>query len=214
MSVADLYDHLRQDGMTKATYQNEMRDQITIQKLQQQEVVSHINISPDEIDSFMHSTAWKNNSTKEYRVDDLLVPVSDSPTTNEITTAKKRAAEIAAKIKAGEAFSKVASAETNHAGGLQGGDLGWRKLPEIPSAFADTIARMKPNDIAGPIQTGNGFHVLHLAAVRAAEAGAEDAQTTRKHVEQLLLQRKFEEAMQSWVSKLRSQSFIETKTVA
>jgi len=68
ITVADLYEHLDQEGMTKTSYQNEIRDQIMIQKLQQQEVVSHINISPDEIESFMRSTAWRNNSAKEYHI--------------------------------------------------------------------------------------------------------------------------------------------------
>lgn len=212
ISVTDLYEHLGQEGMSKTSYQNEIRDQMIIQKLQQQEVVSRINISPDEIESFMHSTAWKNNSTKEYRIDDLLVPISDSPTTNEITAARKHATEIASKLKSGADFQQVALTESNK-GGLQGGDLGWRKLPEIPSAFADPIARMKTNDVAGPIQTANGFHVIHLAAIRAAESG-ENMSATRSQVEQLLMQRKFEEAMQNWVSRLRGQSFIETKIVA
>jgi len=119
--------------------------------------------------------------------------------------------EIASKLKSGSNFQQVAAAE-NNAGGLQGGDLGWRKLPEIPTAFADAISRMKTNDVMGPIQTPNGFHIVHLAAVRSA--AGEDGSTNRKQVEQLLLQRKFEEAMQSWVSKLRGQSFIETKVVA
>jgi len=210
ISVADLYTRLQQDGMSKNSYQSEMREQMMIQRLQQQEVVSRINIAPEEIDSFMRSNAWKNNSSKEYHVEDLLVPVSDAPTTNELIVAKNRAAELAAKIKHGTEFSKVAQAST----GLQGGDLGWRKLPEIPSAFADPLARMKANDIAGPIQTGNGFHIIHLAEVRSTQASAENAPATRKQVEQLLLQRKFEEAMQNWVSRLRGQSFIETKTVA
>lgn len=216
ISVADLYQRIAQDGMTKSSYQNEIRDQMIIQRLQQQEVVSRINISPDEIDSFMHSTAWKNNSSKEYHLEDLLIPVSDSPTSNELTDARKRAAEIASKIKSTGDYQKVATEESKRTSGLQGGDLGWRKLPEIPSAFADPIARMKTNDIAGPIQTPNGFHIIHLAATRstAESANAEDMQTSRKQVEQLLMQRKFEEAMQNFVSKLRGQSFIETKVIA
>ncbi len=209
VSVADLYAHVAQEGMSKSSYQNEMRDQMAIQKLQQMEVVSHINITPDEIDSFMHSTAWKNNSSKEYHLEDMLIPVSDSPTTNELVTAKNRANAIVSKIRSGGSYQKVTAAEASTPAGIQGGDLGWRKLPEIPSAFADRIAHMKADEIAGPIQTSNGFHIIHLAAVRSA--AGEDAQATRKQIEQQLLQRKFEEAMQSWVSKLRGQSFIETK---
>lgn len=211
ISVAALYERLGQEGMSKTTYQNEMRDQLAMQKLQQQEVVSRINISQEEIESFMRSTAWQNNSTKEYRIFDMLVPVSDTPSPQELAEAKKRAVAILAKAKTSGNFKSVAAGESGGAHALQGGDLGWRKLPEIPSAFAEQIASMKPNDMAGPIQTPNGFHVIQLAELRASTDTETSAQNNRKQVERLLMQRKFEEAIQNWVSKLRSQSFIQTK---
>ena len=100
----------------------------------------------------------------------------------------------------------MAQAESSEKHALEGGDLGWRKLPEIPSAFAEQVTRMQVKEIAGPIQTSNGFHIIRLTDARAAT----DAQATpnRKQVEELLMQRKFEEAMQNWVSKLRGQAFI------
>ncbi|VVC75052.1 Chaperone SurA [Aquicella siphonis] len=206
LSVDVLYQRINHDGMTTAEYRNELREQMTVQKLQQQEVGSHITVTPEEITSFMHSKLWQNNTSKEYHLEDILIPLSDSPSTDEIAAAKKHAQEVAAKINQGENFRAVAQKESSGSSALKGGDLGWRKLPEIPSAFAQYVVNMQPNEIADPIQTSNGFHIIHLAAERSAEA--KNAAPDRAQVEQLLMQRKFEENVQNWLSKMRSQAFI------
>ncbi|RDI41491.1 peptidylprolyl isomerase [Aquicella lusitana] len=206
VSIDALYQRINQEGMKTADYRNEIRDQMTLQKLQQQEVVNRITITPQEVDTFMHSKIWQSNGTKEYRLEDILIPLSDTPSPAEITEAKKRAMALITKLHQGQNFREVAQAESSEKHALEGGDLGWRKLPEIPSAFAEQVTRMQVKEIAGPIQTSNGFHIIRLTDARAAT----DAQATpnRKQVEELLMQRKFEEAMQNWVSKLRGQAFI------
>jgi parvulin-like peptidyl-prolyl isomerase len=65
---------------------------------------------------------------------------------------------------------------------------------------------MRTNEIAGPIQTPNGFHIIRLVDERAIESKSDAPNRTQ--VEQLLMQRKFEEHAQNWVSKMRSQAFV------
>ncbi|SRR5579883_1738926 len=207
LTSQELYQHINSDGMKTSDYREEIRDQMTLQKIEQMELMGHINITQEEVNAFMHSKAWQKNELKEYHLEDLLVPLSDTPSTEEIISAKKRAQAILSKLNQGKSFSEV---EQSDAGGdrpLQGGDLGWRKLPEIPSVFADQVGRMQPNQFAGPIQAPNGFHIIRLVEVRNL---APQAAPSRKQVEELLFQRKFAEAVQTWVSKLRGQAFIVT----
>jgi peptidyl-prolyl cis-trans isomerase SurA len=206
MTTSILYERLTQEGMTAKDYRSEIREQITLQKLQQQEVVNRVTITPEEVASFMHSQAWQNNGSKEYRIEDILIPLSDTPSSEEIAAARKRATAVIAKLNQGQNFRSVAQSESGDKHALQGGDLGWRKLPEIPSAFAELVSRMQPKEVSAPIQTPNGFHIIRLAGSRSI--GEAQAAPDRKQIESLLLQRKFEEAIQNWVSKLRSQAFI------
>lgn len=206
LTMSLLYDRLTQEGMSVKDYRHEIREQITLQKLQQQEVVNRVTVSPDEITSFMHSQLWQDNGSKEYRIEDILIPLSDTPSSEEIATARKKAYAVVARLHQGQGFREVAQSESSGKTALQGGDLGWRQLPEIPSAFAELVSRMQPKEVSEPIQTPNGFHIIRLAGTRAV--GEQKAAPDRKQVEELLLQRKFEEAIQNWVSKLRSQAFI------
>ena len=211
VSVTELYQHVADEGLSTVDYRTEMRNQLLMHKLQQQEIVSHISITPQEVDRFMRSQPWKTSGSNEYKLDDILIPLSDTPSTAEINSAEKHAQAVFAKLNSGQKFETVAQAESgDHEHALQGGDLGWRKLPEVPSAFADKIVQMKPKQIAGPIRTSNGFHIIRLAEMRGAEP--QQAAPSRKEVENLLLQRKFEEAVQNWVSKLRNHAVISMKS--
>ena len=206
MSASDLYARINQDGMNTEEYRSEIRDQMTMQRLQQQEVASKMTITPQEVNNFMHSRAWQTNASKEYHLQDLLIPLNDSPSTEDVQKAKAHADELMAQIKQGKNFEQITLAESQSNQPLQGGDLGWRQLPEIPSAFADQVVHMKTSNVAGPIQTPNGFHIIRLVESRALDA--KQMATSRKVIENQLLQQKFEQAVHNWVSKLRSQAFV------
>lgn len=207
LSVNQLYTQLTAEGMTASNYRTELRDQILIEKLQQQEVAGKIAVSPQEITAFLHSAVFQANASREYRLDDILIPTGDNPSPQALASAKQRALTVLNKIKNGVDFQKAAMANSGGNNALQGGDLGWRKLAEVPNAFASKVITMNKNDVVGPIQTPNGFHLVKLADVRSA-GGAAPALPDRKTAENMLLQQKFEQAVQNWVMKLRSQAFI------
>lgn len=206
ISTDALYQRIGQDGITPADYRHELHDQMTVQKLQQQEIGSRLSVTPGEINAFMQSKLWKSNTNKEYHLEDILIPLPDAPTPDQIAAAKNRATNIVAQLHQGQNFTSLAQKESGDKNALKGGDLGWRKLPEIPSVFAEQVASMHTHEIAGPIQAANGFHIIRLLAERATEEASESPDRSR--IEQLIMQRKFEEHVQNWVSKMRSQAFI------
>lgn len=204
-----LYQEVDKQGISKTEYRAELKDEMIMQRIQQQSIGSKITISQQEVDDFMRSAAWQFHNAKEYHLEDILIGLPDSPTSRDIQEAKKRANAILAKLQSGTSFSKAAVEDSNGSKALQGGDLGWLKLPEIPTAFATPLLQAKENEIVGPIQTPNGFHIVHLAGIRSVDMQG-NAVDQRKQVQQLLFERKYEEATQNWLAKLRSEAFINT----
>lgn len=202
ISTAALYDRLQQEGMSVTEYKKEMREQMTLQKLQQQEVISKITVSPEEVSALMQSNSGQHDS-KEYHLQDILIPFSETPSTNEISAAKNRANQLLAQLKSSQtkSLSKLSHVEKN--------DLGFRTSAEMPSAFYPQVRNLKTGEFAGPIQTANGFHILHLLATRTRVTT--ETPPDKKQIEAKIMQSKFEEAVQQWLSKLRSQAFIEIK---
>lgn len=207
ISSQQLIEAVTNQGISESEYREELREEITIQQVEQADVGSHITITPQEVDDFMRSSAWVQYNGKEYHLEDILITLPEAPTTQQLAAAKKIADSLLAKIHRGANFAKLAAEDSDNQGALQGGDLGWRELPQIPSAFSSQLVHMKVNDVMGPILTPNGYHIVKLTGIRNADKH-ESAAEQRKKVEQLIFQRKMEEGIQSWITKLRGAAFI------
>jgi parvulin-like peptidyl-prolyl isomerase len=68
---------------------------------------------------------------------------------------------------------------------------------------------MKQNDILGPVSTPNGFHIIKLSGMRDLPTQGTAAQQ-HQQVQQLIYQRKMQEGLQAWATKLRGEAFINT----
>ncbi len=88
VSVEELYKHIEQTGMTAANYRNEIHDQVLMQRLQQHEVAGKVTVTQEEITAFMKANPAKDSGISEYRLQDILIPLSDSPSAAELAAAK------------------------------------------------------------------------------------------------------------------------------
>ncbi|HLB57838.1 MAG TPA: SurA N-terminal domain-containing protein, partial [Gammaproteobacteria bacterium] len=146
ITADQLYEAVLKQGLTRKDYRKEIHDEILIQEIQQQAVGGKITLQPQEVDDFMRGSAWQAYNTKEYHLEDILIALPETPTPEDIANAKKRAETVLAKLRGGMSFKEAAVSESGDSNALQGGDLGWRKLPEIPSAFAETLTQKKEKD--------------------------------------------------------------------
>ncbi len=211
MSVAELYQRITAQGLAKEDYRKEIREELILQQIEQQAAGAKISVTPEEVKSFLRGKSWQKNTDapaiKEYRIEDLIVLLPDAVTPDVVTAAKKQADELLTKIRQGTSYSAIATAYANDKS-IEQSDLGWRKLAEIPSAFAAKIAEMKKNDILDPIQTANGFHIIHLVDARNTTGTNNIAAPTESEAQQMIFQRKMEDSIKKWVAKLRSQAVI------
>lgn len=194
-------------NMSYTEFSTNMRNQLIIQKLQQQLVVSQITINPDEVDAYLRSAAKGPQTQNLYHLEDILVGLSDAPTPAELQAAQQKAEDIVMQARTGTDFRTLAVAESSGQQALQGGDLGWRSLAELPDVFSQQVANMKVGDVIGPIHTPNGYHVLHLLGVRH-NTTAPSQQSMRNQLTDMLFHQKVEEKLQTWISQLRAQAYV------
>ncbi|MEO8401162.1 MAG: SurA N-terminal domain-containing protein [Gammaproteobacteria bacterium] len=206
-SVTELYQKIVEQGLSKTDYRKEIREELVLQQIQQQEVGSKVVMTPDDVKNFLRSKTWAKSVPviKEYQVTDILINLPESATPTDIANAQKHAQEVFQKLHNGTNYQDIAASDK----ALTQNDLGWRKLQEIPSAFAGRVAQMKKGEIANPIQTPNGLHILQLTSVRTAAPEKNDIQApSEDQAKQMVYQRKFEESLKKWVAKLRTQAVI------
>lgn len=76
---------------------------------------------------------------------------------------EEEAKEIAAKLKKGESFEKLAKEESSDKGsGAQGGDLGWFGKERMVPEFADAAFKLKKGEISDPVKSAFGWHVIKV----------------------------------------------------
>lgn len=168
MSVTQLRETLAKEGLSYDHYRDNIRDQIVIHQLQQRDLMHDIHVSDQEIKQFLQSPTGLGGMSHEFRLSHILVPLPESPSPEEIDKASERANALIARLRTGEDFAQVAFAEAQGEQALNGGDLGWRKLPELPTLFEKVIPTINVGDIPNAIRSNSGFHIIKLIDKRGA----------------------------------------------
>ena len=93
--------------------------------------------------------------SKEYKVRHILVEDENA------------AKSIAAKLKKGGKFDKLAESNSKDVGSRdKGGDLGWSVPANYVKPFADAILNLTKGQVSEPVQSQFGWHIIKLEDVR------------------------------------------------
>jgi peptidyl-prolyl cis-trans isomerase SurA len=178
----DLPAALAQQGVDYRDFRDEVRRQLKLQLLRQRDVIARINISPRELDQFMARQANAPDQNAEYNISHILISVPVTASPEQIEEREKRAREVYEKAKGGEDFAQLAVAYSESSTNIEGGSLGWRRGPQLPSIIAERIAQMKAGEVSEPIRTPSGFHLFRLNELRGGQQQAVVAQVHTRHI--------------------------------
>lgn len=181
-------DGLRQriaaDGLSFDEFRNSVRDEITVQRLRQSFAQSRIQVSDAEVDAALAAQA---NGGVQYHLAHILVALPDGATPEQIATGQKKIDGIKGLLDKNEMdFNAAAVRYSDSPNALEGGDLGWRSIDEIPPAFVDTLRNMGPGQMIGPIRGPSGFQLLKLVETRDASQAA-PRMVTEYHARHILV---------------------------
>ena len=188
LSLQTFRDQLERDGLSFARFREEVREDITLQRLREREVDNKLQISESEVDNFLAASAGKSDSgQQELSIAQILVRVPENASPQQIADRRKRAETAVAQLKSGADFAKIAASFSDAADALSGGDLGWRSTSRLPQLFVDAVEKLADGDIAPLVRSANGFHVLKLNGRRAVRvmkggSGTMVQQTRARHI--------------------------------
>ncbi|MDX9739823.1 MAG: peptidylprolyl isomerase [Gammaproteobacteria bacterium] len=181
LSLTEFRSVLQDEGYDFTLFRENIRKEMTLVRLRQQNVDSRVNITDQEIENFLAIQRRQGRSNDEYRLGHILLALPDGATPEQITEVRARAETALQRLRAGDDFSEVAIAVSDGQQALDGGDLGWRRANEIPTLFADLVPQMRVGDTSELIRSSSGFHIIRLAEHRTAERHIID-QTRTRHI--------------------------------
>lgn len=156
---------IENEGIDIDDFKRDLKEQLTIMSVQQAAANSDITISEQEIKQAMELMESTNTNNK-YKVSQILLSVPDEPSSEKIKFAKDKANKIVKDLKNGADFEKVAKLTSDGQQALNGGDMGWFNVTELPTLFSDIIPNLNKGEVYGPIQSESGFHILKLTDVK------------------------------------------------
>ena len=157
---------LDREKISYAKYREDIRREVTMQRLREREVDSRVAVSDAELDNYLATVAAQAGGEMEYKISHILVTVPEQASPAQIEARRKRADEALAAVKSGKEFKEVAAAYSDAPDGIQGGSLGWRSPARLPTAFVDAVKGMKNGDVSPVLRSPAGFHIVKLDETR------------------------------------------------
>jgi peptidyl-prolyl cis-trans isomerase SurA len=181
MNPDQLRDRLRQQGVDFTTFRNGIRDQITIERIREREVVNHIRVSDAEVADYIAKMRGNRSAVPEIDIAQILIPVPDKATPEVEAERKARAEQALARVRNGEPFDQVAREMSEDSNKAKGGEMGSRAVDKYPDLFAHAVADVKVGGTTGVIRSGAGFHILKVLS-RGEDSGLTVTQTRVRHI--------------------------------
>lgn len=181
MSLQQFRQAMEAEGVSFALARQQILDEMRISRVQRFQVGERIQITDQDVDYFLASELGQMASSAEYRLGHILLATPENATPADLKAVEKKAADIVRKLRNGADFRQLAMAESSSRTALEGGDLGWRKEAQLPSLFAGVAPKLQVGEVADPISSSGGVHIIRLTDKRGG-ATQLITQTKARHI--------------------------------
>lgn len=182
MNLSQFRSALQNEGINFESFRENMRDEITVNRLQQRQVRSRIVVTQQEIDNFINNQKLRGGKDKEYHLGHILISVPEAASAQEIKSARAKAEKIVQDLRAGADFTQTAISLSDGQQALEGGDLGWRRADALPSLFADWVLQQDVNNVSEALRSPSGFHIIKMLDIRDNQPQHVVTQTHARHI--------------------------------
>ena len=185
VDVAELRLRVAKDGITVSQFRKQLRDQLLLSRLHEQQVEGRIRISESDIDRALAEQAGGADSmAQEINLGHLLVSVPENATAEQTAALLTQTQKVLARIRAGEDFAVLVQ-ELSAADRANGGQLGLRRADRYPPAFLTATQNLAVGGVSDIVRTGAGFHILKVLERKAPVAPS--MATTQSRARHILL---------------------------
>lgn len=182
ITMAQLRERLRRDGIDYARFRTNVRDQLLTERVREREVQARIRVTDADVDALLDQRRAAASAVAEYNIAQILVSVPDGASAADTERRRERAEAARKRIQAGESFEAVAREISEDANRASGGVIGMRAAERLPDVFVETVRPLKPGEVAPALlRTGAGFHLLKLVDKREGDA-FRIQQTRARHI--------------------------------
>lgn len=182
MTVTELRDNLAKDGIGFAKFRDEIRREMTVARVRENEVESRVQVSESEVETELSQQVERPQGEAEYLAAHILVRIPEQASAEELKARGERANEALAALSKGTDFGQVSATYSDAQEALTGGNLGWRTAAKLPTMFVEVLQNLSKGETSPLLKSGNGFHIVKLLDKRGQGAAQTVTQTHARHI--------------------------------
>jgi peptidyl-prolyl cis-trans isomerase SurA len=145
-------------GIDAATIFEQVRSTIAWGKVVQQRIRPRVEITDDEVREAIDRVRSNANQPR-YAVSEIFLAVDTPEQEDSVRSGAERILE---QINKGANFGQIARQFSQSATAAVGGDMGWIEEGQLDTELDNTLRKMQPGQVAGPIRTAGGYYILAL----------------------------------------------------
>jgi peptidyl-prolyl cis-trans isomerase SurA len=182
ITVDELHKKAKAEGTSVTQLRQDLRDQLTLQRLAERNVPARIKVSDVEIAQAMQERLAQNaNTNPTVELGHILIAVPETASPTQVAALQAKADAALARLKKGESFATVAKDMSDSAERDKGGLMGARPADRYPSLFVDATQKLAVGELSNVVRSGAGFHILKLVS-KQGNAVATITETRARHI--------------------------------
>ena len=185
ISVDVLRQRLQQDGISLASFREQLRNQLLLTRVREREVEARVRITDLEINQFLAEQLERQAARipADLNLGMILIAVPENASDEQIARLSERARSVAQRARQGDDFSALVTAFSDAPDrSSNGGIMGLRPLSRYPELFVQAVAKLPVGGVSDVVRSGAGFHVLKVIQRQSAPTTLMTTQTRARHI--------------------------------
>ena len=207
-SLDDLEKAARGQGVNFEDFKAQIRNQILKQEVVRDEVGRKLQLSEADETKYYNEHLNEFQQPETVHLSEILVPLPETATPEQIAQAEAKANDIKSKVMAGGDFAELAKQFSGGSTAAKGGELGAYKKGGglLAQVLEDQTFPLKVGESTQPIRTRQGFVILKVT--EHTPAGPQPMKDVEQQIQEAVYMTQMQPALRTYLTKLRNDSYV------
>lgn len=204
---AQFKEALSKMNLSEEVIKKQIREQISIQQLVDEEVVPGVTVSEADAKAYYEANPQFFKQPEQVKARHILIKVAPDADEEKKAEARKKLETVQEKLKEGGDFDALAREYSEGPSSTKGGDLGTFGRGQMVKPFEETAFSLKEGEISDIVETRFGYHLIKVEEKKPESTVSYEGAKGR--IEQMLKRQKVGEAVNEYIENLKKDAEIE-----
>jgi peptidyl-prolyl cis-trans isomerase SurA len=206
---AQLTEALREQGLDRAAFREQIRKELQTYQVLQARVRSRVKLSDADVRNYYQTHPQEFGGELELKVRHIFLPLPEGAAKAEEEKVRAQGERILQRLRTGEDFAAVAREVSKGPSAPDGGDLGWLRRGTIQKQLEDAAFALEDGQVSRLVRAGPGLHVLKVDERRVG--GGRSFDEAAEEIRMRLYEEQVGTYRQQYLDELRKEAHVELK---